>query len=284
MRPVLIPSVSHMTKPSTAPLITFIIPVRHQDNARDWALLKENLSQTIASVANQSNSDWQALIVANHGADLPALPERFRVTYVDFSPNVLHELNHSPSREDFLDAFRLDKGRRVLAGMLDAKDSRYFMIVDDDDFVHRGVVDFVAGQAGANGWVIDHGYIWDHNGTIIMEHDDFNHVCGTCLIIRSDLYQLPEDFRTASQEWIKSRLGSHHRITEILADAGTPLSTLPFRGAIYRVAHGGSHSKTPSLLKKYFLSLYAIRHPIRTFRNLFKVHRIKPSIRNSFFG
>ena len=40
-------------------LVTFIIPVRHQDNARDWSLLKANLDQTIASVSNQTNDDWR---------------------------------------------------------------------------------------------------------------------------------------------------------------------------------------------------------------------------------
>jgi len=266
------------------PLITFIIPVRHQDNARDWELLKENLSQTIASISNQSNNRWRAVIVANRGADLPNLPDRFSVTQVDFSPNLFHELTESPTKSDFLDAFRLDKGRRVLSGMLSAKDSRYFMIVDDDDFVHAGLVDFVANRSDSNGWVIDRGYVWNHNGKILMEHDDFNHVCGTCLIIRSDLYQVPGEFNQATHDWIKTRLGSHHQITRILADMGNPLSNLPFRGAVYRVAHGGSHSRTPSLLAKYFFSPHAAKHPIRTIRNLFKIRRINHKIKSDFFG
>lgn len=271
-------------KSEVAPLVTFIIPVRHQDNARDWELLKNNLAQTIGSISSQTNKNWRAIVVANYGADLPDMPERFSVTYVDLSPNVLHELNHSPSREDFLDAFRLDKGRRVLAGMLDARQSGYFMIVDDDDFVSCNLVEFVAGQSNANGWVIDRGYIWDHGGSLIMEHDDFNHVCGTCLIIRSDLYQLPESLNHASAEWIKATLGSHHRITEILAERGKPLGSLPFRGAVYRVGHGGSHSRTPSLLIKYFLSASALKHPLRTLKNAFKVRKINQQLRQEFFG
>ncbi len=273
-----------MMNSSAGPLVTFIIPVRHQDNARDWALLKENLSQTIASISSQTNRNWRALVVANHGADLPELPEQFGVTYVDFSPNVLHELTRSPSREDFLDAFRLDKGRRVLAGMLDAKGSRYFMIVDDDDLISSSLVDFVNSHSDENGWVINQGYIWDHNGKLLMEHDDFNHVCGTCLVIRSDLYGLPEKFDGVSQEWIKDMLGSHHRITEILAGRGSPLARLPFRGAIYRVAHGGSHSKTPSLLSKYFFNIYAVKTPFNTLRNLFRVRWISSEIRSRYFG
>ena len=70
-------------------LVTFIIPVRHQDNARDWSLLKANLVQTIASISNQTNDDWRGIIVANEGADLPDLPERFGVVRVIFPPNDL---------------------------------------------------------------------------------------------------------------------------------------------------------------------------------------------------
>ncbi len=121
-------------------LVTFIIPVRHQDNARDWSLLKANLMQTIASISNQTNDDWRGIIVANEGADLPDLPERFGVERVTFPPNDMHELGKAGNMEDFYDAFRADKGRRVLMGMLRARDSRFFMIVDDDDFVSARIV------------------------------------------------------------------------------------------------------------------------------------------------
>jgi hypothetical protein len=129
-------------------LVTFIIPVRHQDNARDWSLLKANLVQTIASILNQTNDDWRGIIVANEGADLPDLPERFDVERVTFPPNDMHELGKSGNMEDFYDAFRADKGRRVLKGMLRARGSRFFMIVDDDDFVSARICPTCVGKSG----------------------------------------------------------------------------------------------------------------------------------------
>ena len=50
-------------------LVTFIIPVRHQENARDWTLLKANLAQTVASISNQTSKAWRGIIVATEGAD-----------------------------------------------------------------------------------------------------------------------------------------------------------------------------------------------------------------------
>jgi hypothetical protein len=269
--------------PNSMTLLTFVVPIRHQANARDWNQLKANLAETLASIANQTCGDWRGIVVANEGADLPELPERFAVERVTFSPNVMHERGGS-TVEDFREAFRVDKGRRVLRGMLRARDSRFFMIVDDDDFVSARIVQHVAENPDANGWFLRRGYIWDHHGRFLLAHDDFNHVCGTSLIVRSDLYGIPETFEHASPEWIKSMLGSHHRITEILADRGTPLAPLPFRGAVYRVANQVSHSRTPSILVRYFFSWEALKHPARLVRNIFRLRVVSAAAKREYFG
>jgi hypothetical protein len=265
------------------PTLTFIVPVRHQDNARDWNALKANLAQTVASIANQSSGDWRGIVVANAGADLPELPERFEVVRVDFPPNDMHERDGA-DMEDFYEAFRVDKGRRVLAGMLRARASRFFMIVDDDDFVSARLVQHASAYPDANGWTIDRGYIWNDGGRLLLEHDDFSHLCGTSLIVRSDLYGLPERFEDAPLDWIKQMLGSHVRIAGILAKRGTPLETLPFRGAVYRVAHAGSHSQARGLLHTYFLRLEALREPSTLWRNLWKLRMVNAERRGEFFG
>lgn len=264
-------------------LLTFIIPVRHQDNARDWGRLRANLAQTVASISAQTHDDWRGIVVANEGADLPDLPERFSAVRVTFPPNDLHEMGKA-DLEAVYEAFRADKGRRVLAGMLAARDSRFFMIVDDDDFVSSRIARHVSENADANGWAIERGYIWDDGGRLLLGYDEFNHLCGTSLIVRSDLYGLPERFEDASLDWIKSMLGSHVRIADILAGQGTPLSPLPFRGAVYRVAHGGSHSKAPSLVRKYFLSREAITRPRRMLRHLGRLRLVGDDLKGEFFG
>jgi len=264
-------------------LLTFIIPVRHQDNARDWAGLKAKLAHTLRSVANQTNGDWRGIIVANEGADLPDLPDKFSVTRVTFPPNDLHELGKA-SKDAVLDAFRADKGRRVLRGMLDGRDSRFFMIVDDDDFVSSGIVQFVADHAGSNGWMITDGYLWNEGGKLLFASDDFNHKCGTCLIVRSDIYGLPARFEDAELIWIKDMLGSHVRIGPILAERGTPLGKLPFPGAVYRVGSSGSHSQAPTFLRQYIFNRRMVKHPIRFMAELSKVRVMTDGHRREFFG
>src|ERR1700721_354719 len=71
-------------------ILTFIVPVRHQDNAPSWQNVKRHLSDTILSISQQQGEGWKAIIVANHGADLPDIPPGFEVTRVDFPPNKLY--------------------------------------------------------------------------------------------------------------------------------------------------------------------------------------------------
>ncbi len=264
--------------------ITFLIPVRHYANARDWSLLKSNIRQTMASIAGQTHGDWRGIIVANEGSDLPPLPERFEVEWVHFPPNDMHDQQKAASREQFHDAFRLDKGRRVLSGMLRARDSRFFMIVDDDDFVSSGIARHAASHPEANGWTVDRGYVWSDGGNLMLEHDDFNQVCGTSLIVRTDLYQLPERFEDATPEYIKSMLGSHVGLHRILDERGTPLQSLPFRGAVYRVGQAGSHSQFPGIIRRYFLNRNALRKPAQLLKDVKRLRRVNAEIRQQFFG
>ncbi len=82
------------------------------------------------------------------------------------------------------EAIRADKGRRVLAGMLQAGAMGHVMIVDDDDFVSCRLAGFVAANLAETGWYLKHGYVWTEGSRLLFRHDDFSHLCGTSHIIR----------------------------------------------------------------------------------------------------
>ncbi len=264
-------------------LLTFIIPVRHPDNSRNWQQAMSHLQATAASVANQSLPDWAGIVVANTVADIPALPSGFAVERVDFPPNARHD-QAGLDVESFRDAFRLDKGRRVLAGLLKARQSRFIMIVDDDDFVSNRLAAFAGARPSANGWVVEQGYVWDDGGSLVYRHSDFSALCGTSHIVRTDLYKIPDRFDEASETYIKQMLGSHRFIAPHLVSAGTPLDTLPFPGAIYRVGHAGAHSRSSSVLRSFVLNRETLRRPYRIPRHLARLRLVSPGLRREFFG
>jgi hypothetical protein len=263
--------------------VTFIIPVRHQDNAKDWSRLKANLTDTIRSISSQSSKDWNAVIVANTGANLLDLPDQFAIKWVDFPTNAIHEQG-SVDKEVFYDAFRIDKGRRVLAGMYHGALGGHVMIVDDDDFVGNRLVDFVVQHRDKPGWFISNGYIWKDGGNVLYLCPNFMELCGTSHIIRSDLYNLPGDPAEVSDDFIRRTLGSHKSVAMDLSNAGTPLNALPFAGAVYRIGHLGAHSKSGSIADTFFFHKSVLLQPHRFVARLFRLRILTASRRKEYFG
>jgi hypothetical protein len=263
--------------------LTFIVPVRHQDNAKDWSRLKANLTQTLASISNQTSGSWKAIVVANEGADLPALPKNVEALRVTFPPNTLHEKGNA-TQEEFYEAFRMDKGRRVLAAMLAAESTSHFMIVDDDDLVSGRLAEFVARNPLSNGWVVKQGYVWTDQGSMLFAHPNVNSLCGSTLIVRAALYGLPATASGWPDERIAKLLGSHRQIADHLSQAGTPLEALPFPGTIYRIGHAGNHSGKGGIADEFFWNRRYLRRPWSLGKNLLMLRPITRETRQEFFG
>lgn len=264
-------------------VLTFIIPVRHQDNAKNWPRVKQTLGETARSIAAQKDEGWKAVVVANRGADLGELPKGFDVKWVDFPPNQLHAKGNA-TQEEFYEAFRIDKGRRVLAGMLHAGDMGHVMIVDDDDFVSNRLTGFVAANRKANGWYFGEGYVWSDGGRLLYRHPDFSHLCGSSHVVRADLYGLPASFEGASETYIKQMLGSHIFLSPHLEAAGTPLAKLPFLGGVYRVGHAESHSQSDGLFRRYFLDESLKKQKKEFLRRFFRLGLKTSGVEREYFG
>jgi len=268
---------------SRGSVLTFVIPLRHPQNSADWPALKQRLAETIRSIAAQDDVRWRAIIVANEGSDLPALPNHFEVKQVDFPPNPMFEQADN-DLEAFRDACRLDKGRRVLAGILEADKTGHVMVVDDDDFVSRRLTSFVAGYPGKNGWYVQSGYLWGDGGRLIYEYADFSRFCGTSHIIRADLYELPASVAAADPAYIRKMFGSHIFIREYLAARGQPLEPLPFVGAVYRIGHAGAHSKSPGLIKQVFFKRELLKNPLKLVGRFSRLRLLGAAVRGQFWG
>jgi glycosyltransferase involved in cell wall biosynthesis len=264
-------------------VLTFVIPLRHPHNSPDWPALKRRLADTMRSIAGQDDVRWRAIVVANEGSDLPPLPDNFKVKQVDFPPNPMFEQGNN-DLEAFRDSVRLDKGRRVLAGILEADKTGYVMVVDDDDFVSCRLTSFVAAHLGENGWYVRNGYIWGDGGRLIYEYADFSKYCGTSHIVRTALYELPASVESADPDYLRRIFGSHVFIREYLEERGEPLQPLPFVGAIYRVGHAGAHSKSAGLIKQVFFNRELLRNPLKLVGRFARLRLLDADVRHHFWG
>lgn len=262
-----------------APKLVFVIPVRHPGSVSNWAMVHRNLSETAQSIANQNDPNWQCVVVANEGADLPALPGGFEVRYVDFS------LPDLPARADdeeaFYDAVRLDKGRRILHGIADADDHDYVMVVDYDDWVSARLASWVQGHLGNPGWYFRKGYVHDGSQYILL-HKDFSELCGTSHIVRKDLLGIAETWTATSETVIKRNLGSHIFLRHDLSKTNNALAELPFPGAVYRVDYGSSNSSSEGVLQTYVPKWKLRKRPLEFVSNAMGLRIMTRKIRSEF--
>lgn len=164
-------------------------------------------------------------------------------------------------------AIRLDRGCKYLIGLLHAQKHNpdHVMFFDADDFISNRIAEFSNNQPAHNGWYIESGYIYDQASGALGVLDGFHMICGTSHIVNYRLFTLPNDLsRDATQEQILRSvdhhylfkiIGSHRWIAESLAQNGTALEPLPFKGAIYHVGHGENHNPHIPNLKSSKTSL-----------------------------
>lgn len=267
-------------------MLVFVIPVQHPSSAGNWPLVRSLLPRTIRSACAQREGPFRTVVVVNRGVAMPELPRGAEIAWVDFEPpDPPPRRELFPDEESWRDVIRFDKGRRVLAGILHARDTldvTHVMTVDADDFVSNRLAGHVARHAGANGWYVRTGYVWSGGGSWLYRYPEFFLYCGTSHLVRIDLLRLPDRVETADPEYVRWMIGSHKALARRLVESGTPLDPLPFPGAIYRIGHAGSATNSKGLRRTFFPRWQLRADPVEYVRRLGRLRRLTPEIRAEF--
>lgn len=214
--------------------VNFIIPVRHPDMVTDRDGQFRRLKQLILSISAQSSDAWQAIFCVNHGQVLPELPKNFHVVHVDFPPN--QAAKDAKDGRSFYDAIALDKGRRIAAALELVGPDDLIMPADDDDFLHRDLVAHVLSDDWAGGWIIDRGYVWRTDSTLLRRLDGLHWICGTSILAPKKMYSYFSD-PAADKETALQELGNHKAMLAKHPEDSGVWKRVPFRAIIYRVGH-----------------------------------------------
>lgn len=228
-------------------MIAFVTSLRHPLNSDDYPRVEALLQDTLRSLTAQDHPDFAVFVVGNKVPEFP-MPDKVHFVPVEFPPPTLTRGPGSPR-----DVFVRDKGTKIGVGLIAAREIEpdHVMIVDADDYVHRGLAGYVAQHPNAPGWAVTKGYVYSRARQTFRHQRKFNRACGTSHVVRFDAYQVPDGLDTqASQaqvanaygERLREVLGAHHDAVSWFARHGFPLARLPFRGAVYQVDTGENHS------------------------------------------
>jgi hypothetical protein len=259
---------------TSKPRVIFLIPVPSSRRVRDWHVGCLYFKQTLTSVLN-SRSDDYAIVAAGHELPDFQLPQDPRFKFLSLD----HPLP-SQKHGDYPAAVK-DKMIKMAAAWDQAKSEwnpQYVMKLDWDDLISSRLVEWLSSATNEAGYLIKHGWIWRSQVPHLIQRTEyFDRVCGSCLIIRSDLADrtgpflthvegtslTPEGQRFAASDHYSlvpgSGLGtlllndSHQRYAAQFDYLGERLATVPFNAAVCRIGHGNNAgqpfgTETPRML------------------------------------
>lgn len=243
--------------------LSFVIPVRDPKGVKNWPQIKDILEKTLSSLHATGGA---VFVAASRGSDLPQLHGAHLVEldlpYSELPP---------PHTEQRYDAIRMDKGARIMHALVRYRPKGHVMVVDYDDLVHREITDLPRNNPDTPGWILNAGYVFDSSGTCYHINRGFNKICGTSVIVRSDLLAIPQKVEDIDYQWAATMLGSHRFIQEYFAkssdtkfiEVNRPLSA-------YRIGYGDNVSGMDTVKSAYFDSEILLT-PKKFLKNLLRL-------------
>jgi exopolysaccharide biosynthesis galactosyltransferase PssJ len=250
-------------KTNDRPVVAILVPLASREAKSKWDMACIHLRQTLNSIQNSSDGNYLVVVA---GREAPDFNIRF-----DSRFHFL-EVNHPiPSRENYRTFHRLDKLAKIEAAWDYAKSTsnpNYLMKLDADDFISSRLVGWLQSAGGEAGYLIKHGWVWRSGSRYLIQRTEYlDRICGSCLIIRSDLADRRGPFLTEAEgvclDEASSRFAvndqyslvpgsetttlllndSHQRYAAQFAYLGHKVCTVPFHAVVYRTSNPDSSSR-----------------------------------------
>src|SRR6266568_1330345 len=255
------------------PAVVFLIPFASRKVRPNWSTACRYLQQTIRSIRNSANQNYVVVVAANEEPEAE----------IGFDSKVhFLSVNHPfPSHHFPRVAGRLDKLAKIDAAWRYAKSKwkpKYVMKLDADDFISSRLVGWLDDAGTEAGYLIRYGWFWHSGARYLIQRTEYlDRVCGSCLIVRSDLADRTGPFLTEVEGAVLDDAGSrfavsdhyslvpgsgtttlllndtHQRYTAQFSCLGYELHTVPFNAVIYRASAGnvtgvsGDSARKPNL-------------------------------------
>ena len=236
--------------------VVFLIPFASRQVRANWPAACAYLQQTLWSIRNSADENYRVVVAVN---EEPKLEIGFdsRIHFLSLKPSF-------PSHSDHRAAVRLDKLAKIDAAWTYAKANwqpKYVMKLDADDFISSRLVGWLDDAGTEAGYLIRHGWFWRSGARYLIQRTEhLDRICGSCLMIRSDLADLKGPFLTEAEGAALDEAGSqfaasdhfslvpgsatttlllndtHQRYAAQFSYLGYELHTFPFEAVIYRAS------------------------------------------------
>ncbi|MGB3299781.1 MAG: glycosyltransferase family A protein [Phormidesmis sp.] len=219
-------------------MLIFIIPVKSKLVSNSWSNVSALFERTLRSICNQTSSNFKVIVVCHERPYTSFEHESIKYIEADFSPPDLHGLADDPT--EGRRRKEADHKRKLWLGSVHAEslNPSHIMFVDADDCISRKLASHVDKDLESSGWYISQGFEYPDNGQTIYPKSKFYMKSGTSSIIR---YDLLKPLLAIQPDKIEGTYLSHKLLPSYFQENGSPLTPLPFRGAVYITGHGDNN-------------------------------------------
>lgn len=244
------------------PSLAFLIPFASRKVKSKWNIACAHLRQTIRSIQNSRSGNYRVVVAGHEPPDFDVnFDSRFHFLSLQHSIHSDHNY--------YTPALVLDKLTKIAAAWNYAKSAwnpKYVMKLDADDLISSKLVEWLDNKGGEDGYLIKHGWIWCSESRYLLQRTEyFDRICGSCLIIRSDVADKTGPFLTEWEGVPSDEAGSSlaardersinpraRTSTLLLNDSftrfaaaqfaylGLRLSNVPFSAVVYRTGNSDS--------------------------------------------
>jgi hypothetical protein len=229
-------------------MLCFITALKSKSVSNDWIKVSRLFEDSLQSAYSQTNPDFRIIVVCH---EIPLLKKSYdaRVEFicVDFPPPFLDGLEGLERSKSCMQ----DKWKKLAVGMIRVGEIKpdYVMIMDADDLVSQRLSEYVKDYPSLNGWILKQGYRYELSSRWIYVNNHFN--CGTNAIVGSKLIHFPKSLAPDEINRCVILSNGHTVIEKKMIELGTPLSPLPFLGAVYLYNHGDNDSSSYVNFKRW---------------------------------
>ncbi len=222
-------------------MVCFTIALRSKESTNHWEQVMEDFNNTLASIFNQTNPDFQVFVGCN---EIPILRREYddRLHFITTDlpvPRTWEEKCRDRSWKLCLCA----KEIRIRMSELQVCGGTFVFPVDD--YVSNRIAEWAAKHPGANGFKSKNGYKWRKGSSMLEITPYYGGTMNIMKMYEDDLpLEMPDQALCFDKE-TAMRLTKRYSIRwydiEVerkFAELGKPLERLPFRSTIYVVGTG----------------------------------------------
>lgn len=222
-------------------MICFLVPVKSKKLSSDWEKFSKLVDRSLKSINGQKDKNFQIVVACHEFPENRLEHPQVHYVKVDFPPPTLTQSDREKDRQ----LKEGDKAQKITSAFEYANKNfsvDYYMVVDSDDCIHNGISEYVNAKIESNipGWYFKKGYFYREGKQMaFLNRLNFNNVCGTCIIIRKDLFN----------QLIVKKPFLYYFHEKTVLEANLALIPYPKAGAIYSMANGENHLMSQQNIK-----------------------------------